>query len=324
MIRRVLVTGASGFIGSNVVHALLRRGDEVHIFLRSASGISWRLKDVFDQLHVHDVDLTVPTAVRAAIQTIQPKEVFHLAHYGGNPSETNGVQIRRVVIEGTAALYSACLEVGGIQAIIHAGSSSEYGKVTEPMRENMPLTPHTEYGLAKAWATMYGQYLAREKNLPVMTLRFFSAYGPYESSFRFFPSAILACLRQTIFSMANPHAVRDFLYVEDCVEAMLFVANKLTSTPALAGGVFNIGSGTQHTIGETAELIRCAANTELKIEYDPTAPRRSEVPLWVANMENTKNILGWTPTTSFTEGITKTVAWFRQHENDYETHKRTA
>ena len=320
MAYRSLVTGAGGFIGANLVRALLRQGDEVHVFLRPGSSLSWRLKSVLPKLCVHEVDIRESEKIKAVIKLAKPERVFHLAHYGGNRGETDGAEIRRVIIDGTASLYEGCLETGDVRAIIHAGTSSEYGVAKEAMREDMPLAPHTEYGLAKAWATLYGQHLAREKKLPIVTMRLFAVYGPYEAMTRLVPAAILAGLRNATLFMPDPQAVRDFIHVDDCVAVMLDVADRLAGNPGspLVGEVFNIGSGVQETIMKMAQTIGDALSKELSIERGTLSPRTSEVPFWQADMCHTQAVLGWKPSLSLPQGVAKTVEWFTHHLDDYD------
>src|SRR3989344_4349201 len=224
MSKKVLVTGAGGFIGANLVRALLARGDEIHVLSRPESS-QWRLIQIKEKLKPHNLQISDEVAVFKVVESIQPEQVFHLAHYGGNADENNTSLIREVVIGGTSALFEACAKVGSVRSVVNAGSSSEYGSKQSVMEERMLLEPNTAYGCAKAWATLYGQHLAREKNVPITTLRFFTPFGPWESPPRFIPSIILACLRGAAPQITNPLLVRDFVFVDDVIRACILAAD---------------------------------------------------------------------------------------------------
>ena len=308
---RVLVTGAGGFVGANLVRALLERGDEVHALVHRI-GTSWRLADIHKRLMLHEIEMTDRDAITDVVTRVVPEEVYHLAHYGGNRGQNDGLQIRRVIIEGTAALYEACMQLSILPAIVHMGSSSEYGTKKEAMREDMAPEPNIEYGIAKLWATLYGDYLRREKSASVTTLRLFSAYGPYESVPRLFPTVILSFLNDTVPPLSNPETVRDFVYVGDVVNALLLAAHK----PC---GIYNIGSGIETTLRHAVEGIEKEVGVSLPLVWGGDAGRGAiDLTTWRADTARATKELGWEATTTLAEGIKKTVEWFRQNRSLYD------
>ncbi len=308
---KALVTGAGGFIGTNLVRALLARGDEVHALVRPKSTY-WRLEEVKEKIIFHEADLTSPEEMLAVVTEVQPEKVFHLAHYGGNRGENDARQIRATIIEGTAALYAACKEVGSATAIVHAGSSSEYGTKSVPMQESMVLEPTTEYGVAKAWATMYGEHMRREHAVPVTTLRIFSAYGPYEAGIRLFPAVTLRLLAGETPSLASPTTARDFVYVDDVVAAFV------RASEANAPGVYNIGAGKSQTLQTAVEAIKAEIGADTELTWGADAGRSFDTARWVADTSRTSDVLGWSAQTSLEEGVRKTVDWFRTHKELYD------
>lgn len=309
MDKRVLVTGASGFIGANLVRSLLRRGDEVHIFQRPESN-QWRLAEIKRELKLHDVYINDRVGVLKTVDAIQPEQVFHLAHYGGNPNESDPTLINRVIIEGTAALFDACAKVGSVRAIVNAGSSSEYGSKFYPMKENMILEPNTPYGCAKAWASLYGQYLSSEKNIPIVTLRLFSVFGPWEASTRFIPTAILSSLWGKPLKISNLNTVRDFIFVDDVVVAFLLaVDNALDHSKPI-----NIGFGSQITLGGMLELIFEYTGRKVPIEISGVGRSfDNSNAMWQADILRAKEVLGWKPNFSRETAIYTTVNWFMEN-----------
>lgn len=304
---RVLLTGAGGFIGANLARALLARGDEVHACVRSPRD-AWRLAGLDRRLTLHTTDFTDAASIRSVVAAVRPELVYHLAHYGGNRGQEDASLIRRTIIDGTAHLYDACAEYDPF--IVHAGSSSEYGTKTEPMREDMLPEPTTEYGLAKLWATLHGERLRREMGAKITTLRLFSVYGPYEARTRLIPATTLAFLSGTVPPLSNKDTARDFVYVGDVCDAFLLA-------PSRPCGVYNIGTGIESTLERAVELIRTEAGSSLPLAWGTMDGRVFDTAHWVADTTKTSRELGWTPSISLADGIRSTVAWFTEHRSLY-------
>lgn len=307
-----LITGGSGFIGANLVYCLLSLGHEIHIIIHSNSNL-WRLKSVMSEISLHEIDITNYDEVKSVLEKTKPTNIFHLAHYGGNAGQSDIKKTRRVIIDGTATLYNACLGIDSIKSIVNTGSSSEYGKKNEPMREDMLPEPNTEYAVAKVWATLYGQHCAREKKLPIITGRLFSVYGPFEHRNRFMTEVILSCLKGEKPKLANPKTVRDFIYIEDAIHALITL-----SESGKLGGVYNIGSGKESTLEEATNII--AKNTDYKevLEWGSYDNRTFDTTKWQADTSFTERELGWKTKIDLGEGIKRTVEWFKKNINLYE------
>ena len=304
-----LVTGALGFVGANLVRALINRGDEVHAWVRSDSEI-WRLKDIQDKFTLHKGDVSSLDDCKNIVSGVKPELVFHLAHYGGMAGQSDSQKIREVIIDGTSNLYKACQEVGSVRAIVNAGSSSEYGMQREPMKETTLPQPNTEYGLAKLWATLYGEYLRINKNMPITTLRLFGVYGPYEASFRLFPQVILNFMRGTSPTLSNPATVRDFVYVDDVVDALMLAPDK-------PKGVFNIGTGVQTSIGDVVEMMSKEIGFKGKLVWNDNVGRSFDSQFWKADMSYTHSIWKWQAKVSVRDGVQKNVEWFLKNKDLY-------
>ena len=247
------------------------------------------------------------------VETIQPELVFHLAHFGGNAGENDSELIQKVVIGGTRALFEACGKVNSVKSVVNMGTSSEYGVRNSIMKEKMVLEPNTPYGCAKAWATLYGQYLAREKNIPITTLRPFTAFGPWESPPRFMPSVILSCLRGVAPKITNPLLVRDFIFIDDVVRACI-----LTADNPHPGEIINIGFGRQMTFRRAVDTILKSTGARVKIEVGGVGRSFDKTGIvWQADISKAKKLLGWQPQFSQEEGIIKTVEWFNENKNLY-------
>jgi len=309
MAKRSFITGAGGFIGANLARRLLAEGDEVHVFVRPAK-TNWRLIGLEDKITVHEGDMRSYESVQAALQVAKPERVFHLAGYGASGTEKDSDQIREVNITGTHHLYRVCSEIGGVEVIIHAGSAAEYGKKQESLREDMLPEPSTEYGLAKLWATQYGEILRREKNVPITTLRLFNTYGPYDVGVRLSAAVTLALLRGDVPQLSNPEVVRDFVYIDDVVGAFL----KATDAPF---GVYNVGTGIQTSLREVVALIQKEVGSNKELVWGGDPGRGTDSSFFMADTTKAEHGLGWKATTPLTDGMQKSVAWLSDHQESY-------
>jgi nucleoside-diphosphate-sugar epimerase len=304
---RYLITGATGFIGSNVVRKLVARGSDVSILTREKH-IPWRLKDIYKKLHVYHCGVT-GTGLEKVVDTIRPTIIFHFAAYGVNPWEDNVEQMIDTNIKGTLRLITAS-QKHNFRLFINTGTSSEYGVKKLPMKETDVLIPVNDYGVTKAAATLLCTKMALRDNLPIVTFRLFSPFGPYEHTKRLIPSVTLSALDGTNIAVSTPSHVRDFLYIDDVVNSYV-QATKKTCPP---GTILNIASGRQRTVGEVVKtIIRWSGNNpQVLWGSKPNQTRQ------VADITLAKKILGWKPKISFADGIHKTVSWFEKNRNLYE------
>lgn len=310
---RVLVTGAAGFVGVNLTRSLLASGNEVFIFLRPQSK-TWRLADILPKLKVYSVDLADAEAVKKAAAEIQPDYVYHLATYGGYPSQKDTKLTLETNVFGTLNLLQA-LENSSLKKFINIGSSSEYGLKDEAMKVTDFLEPTTPYGVAKACQTHLATYFAKQKGLPVTTLRFFSVYGPYEEKGRLFTALMIGAIQNQPVELSSPLPRRDFVFVGDAVEA----CQKAAENSSAAGEIFNVGSGQDYSLGEAVELAEKAVNQKLTIKWGAAEGRSFDAGRkWVGDIKKTKELLGWQPRHSFNDGLLKTYEWYRENINLYD------
>ncbi|HEY6391227.1 MAG TPA: NAD-dependent epimerase/dehydratase family protein [Bryobacteraceae bacterium] len=303
--KRVLVTGASGFVGANLVRRLLKDGHETHLLLRP-SHQSWRLEEIIGDVRGHASDLEDDESVRRVVTAVKPDWVFHLAAYGAYPNQTGLPRMVATNLMGCAALVAACVETG-VESFVHTGSSSEYGFKDHAATEDEVLEPNSHYAITKAAATHYCQCVARERNLNAVTLRLYSIYGPFEEPGRLIPTLIRHGLRGVLPPLATPGTARDFVYVDDAVDAMLQVA----ATPSIQrGAIYNICTGVQSTLADVVAVARKL----MKISAEPvwsTMPDRSwDTDRWVGSPHRIKKEIGWRAQTTLEEGLAKTLRWF--------------
>jgi UDP-glucose 4-epimerase len=304
--KRVLVTGATGFVGANLARRLLRDGHEAHLLVRPKHA-AWRIEEIRSDVRLHLLDLSDAQAVSKTIGEIKPEWIFHLAAHGAYSWQTDIAQIFQTNLIGTIHLVEACLKTG-FESFIHAGSSSEYGFKDHAPVETEGLEPNSHYAVAKASATLYCRYTAQTRQANLTTLRLYSAYGPFEEEKRLMPTLIRHGLRGAWPPLANPDTARDYVYVEDVCDACLLAAG---TAPREFGAVFNLGTGKQTTLREVTEIARGVLGIKAEPQWGTMPARTWDTSIWRADSRKIQAELGWRPRHSFEDGFSKMVAWQR-------------
>jgi nucleoside-diphosphate-sugar epimerase len=313
--KKVLITGATGFVGANLVRMVLKQGSEVYIITRKKSD-KWRIDDVLGEIAEYNTDFNIDLLdcdkLNRIIRRIRPDIIYHTATYGGRPGQKDAIKIVQTNLVGTINLIKACQKFG-FDLFVNTGSSSEYGIKERAMQEGDLLEPVNDYGISKSAATQYCRAVARNKGLPIVTLRLFSPYGSYEESTRLIPSVILSCLRGEKPKISSPYFVRDFVYIQDVLDAYA----KLSDVPDLGGEVFNIGSGKQCTVGDVANMIIELSGCCMELEMGMPQGWPNEPKKWEADISKANDILGWMPKYSMEKGLAETIRWFEKNINIY-------
>jgi len=302
--KRVLLTGGSGFVGAALARRLLRDGHAVHLLLRPGQD-AWRVDPIRRDVTIHEADLTDAPSVAGAVAAARPQWVFHLAAFGAYSWQQDVMRILEVNCTGTIRLLEACRE-HGFEAFINTGSSSEYGVRDHAPVESEAVLPDNPYAVAKVAGTLYCRYAARKHHLPIATLRLYSAYGEWEEPNRLVPTLVARGLNGGLPPLVDPSVARDFVHVDDVCEAFVLAASKPRPEP---GAVYNVATGVMTTIKDAVETARRV----LKIPAEPqwgTMPNRSwDTAVWVGDSRKIRDVLGWAPTTSFADGLARTAAW---------------
>lgn len=301
---RVLVTGTGGFIGSHLVKALLRHGAIVHGLTRAGSDRS-RIADLTD-LHLHLCDLRDGEGLRAVVRKVRPAAVFHTAIEGVGPGSDPAEMVATNVL-GAHHLIT-CLRETGVERLVVTGGSSEYGRKDAPIVEDDLPEPTSLYGATKAAATLLFQQAAREHGLPVVVLRLFSVFGPGEPAHRLIPTAIRAALCGEELRLTGPGWRRDFVFVDDVVDACL----RALSLDGHHGEVMNVGTGRQTSNEDVVALIDRLTGGGLRVVRGVYPPRPTDARFWVANPAKAWRLLGWKPLHGLEEGLAKTIAHFER------------
>ena len=304
--RRILLTGGTGFIGANLVHRLVAEGDQVSLLTRQCSNRT-RLRCLEHRIQVIEADILDPGAVQYAVDQIEPEVVYHLASTPFNPPTIGAQTHMEVIAMGTLNLVNAVVSRPGVR-VIYTGSAAEYGSGSR-LREDSPLMPGTVVGAAKATASILMQTYARLHQVETVVLRLFTPYGPWERPGRLIPHTILSALSEQDVRLSSGQQQRDYVYVDDVIEALLVAATKTVS----AGDTFNICSGQGTPIREVVERALGLMGNPVKALVGALPTRPDEI--WESSGDNAAawRILGWQPRTSLEDGLRKAIAWFTEH-----------
>ncbi len=301
--RRVVVTGAAGFVGANASAALAAEGAEVHALVRPGC-TSWRLAHL-PHAELHEVDLTDQGAVVRTLVGLRPECVFHLAAYSAYAARPDEQMRLRVDVGGTLAVLEGAREAG-CRRLVHAGSSLEYGPYERPIGEDLALRPVVHRGVTKAAATLAVLRAARARGDGAVVLRLFSVYGPWEHPHRLVPSAVRAAWTGEVLPLTGSGLRHDLVYADDVADALL----RAGLEPGACGEAINIGSGEQHANEEVVDLVARAAGAPVRREVGAFAARDCDTGCWVADIRKAERLLGWRPATSLARGIERTVSWW--------------
>ena len=300
----ILILGASGFVGAALLASLLKSRKDVY---GVASRLpAWRLEGV-DPLHVRSCDLLVDVNVENLLREIGPKSVFDCVAYGAYSFQEDSDLIYQTNFDRVRRMASRLKEAGC--AYYHAGSSSEYGDNCAAPSETASLEPNSHYAVSKASVAAYLHYMGKKEGLRCANLRLYSVYGPGEDASRLIPAVVKQAVQGRFPPFADPETSRDFVYVEDVVEAFVDVASDLRRENF--GESFNVGSGIKTTLRTLAET----AKTTFFIAAEPTfssfASRRWDVRDWFAECGKIRSAVGWRARTPLSEGLLRTAEWLK-------------
>ena len=313
MSERILVTGATGFVGSNLIRKLIRNGYEVHIFTRNTSD-KWRINNILPDLNEHVVDLLEEKKLKDLTEHIEPDVIFHLANlgvYGGVHSPDK--KVFETNLFGTINLINACDNVD-YQCFVNTGSSAEYGPKKSSMKETDVCEPVNVYGISKCASTLYGSFIAKTKDKPIIGLRLFSPFGPYDDKSRLMTYSITNALQNKPLMLANPGSVRDYIYIEDVLDLYIQSIGKASK---IKSEVFNVGSGSQKTSSYVVNKIIEITDSISKVKWNSIQGRSHDAQKWEANNAKLRKCFNWKQKYQIDEGIRLTVSWFENNMSLY-------
>jgi dTDP-glucose 4,6-dehydratase len=309
--RKVLVTGAGGFIGSHLAELLAREGADVRAFVRytSRGDYGWleqALPDAAEAIEVFRGDLANPEAVRSALRGREV--VFHLGALIPIPySYRHPREFVAANVEGTLNVLEAAREEEP-RRIVHTSTSEVYGTAQHiPIDEEHPLHPQSPYAATKVGADQVALSYQRSFGTPVVVTRPFNTYGPRQSARAVIPTIVSQALSRDVVELGATSPTRDFLYVEDTATGIAACAD----ADDAEGEVINLGTGAEISIRDLAERIieLVGRDVTLALDEERLRPPESEVERLVADTAKARRLLGWEPAVKLDEGLQRTIDW---------------
>jgi UDP-glucose 4-epimerase len=296
MSQRVLITGASGFIGSHLCQRLLEEGAEVHAVYRTQtppqdSGARWWQADLSDE-----------ASVRTLFRDIRPEVIFHLAsHVKGAPNLEHLLPTFRSNLQSTVNLLTLAAEKGCRRMVIT-------GSLAEPEVENGELFPSAPYAAAKWASSGYARMFHALYKLPVVIARVFMVYGPAQQDLtKLIPYVTLSLLRGEKPKISSGGRPVDWIYVSDVIDGFM----ALGQASGIDGGTSDLGSGKLVSIRELVEQLAVIVDPRAKVEFGALADRPLE-PTRLAKVAETFASIGWKPRVSLQDGLERTVDWYKK------------
>jgi nucleoside-diphosphate-sugar epimerase len=307
---RYLVTGGAGFIGSNTVDELVRRGHSVVVLDDLSSGKEDNLAEIRNKITFIKGSITDIEVVRKAMH--EAEYVLHLAARTSVPrSVKDPIETNKINIDGTLNVLVAAKELK-VKRVVFAASSSAYGETpTLPKVETMPPQPISPYGVTKFVGELYGQTFGRCYGLENVSLRYFNIFGPrqdpsspYSGVLAKFCTAFLEDSQPVVFG--DGEQTRDFTYVENAVQANLLACE----APNVSGKVFNVGVAGRVSLNAVLRELGKITGKTLDAKYEP--PRDGDIRDSQADISQAKEFLGYDPQVTFEDGLARTFEWYRE------------
>jgi len=304
-----LVTGGAGFIGANIVEALVRKGERVRVLDNFSTGTSANLAAVRDRVEIVEGDLRDMAALRRAVAGVT--YVSHQAALRSVPrSVDDPLSTDAVNTHGTLQLLVAARDAG-VKRVVYASSSSAYGDSQAlPKVEDQTPAPISPYAVAKLAAELYCRMYTRLYGLETVSLRYFNVFGPKQSPESKYAAVVplfmqAALHNEPIIIHGDGEQSRDFTYIDNVVQANLLAC----TTPGVGGEVFNIACNSRHSVMEIALTVQKLIGHKVTIEHAPS--RAGDVRHTQASIEKAERLLNYHPTVGFEDGMRRTFEYLR-------------
>ena len=308
---RYLVTGGAGFIGSNTVDELVRRGHSVVVLDDLSSGKEENLAEVRNKITFMKGSIIDIEVVRKAMH--EADYVLHLAARTSVPrSVKDPIETNRINIDGTLNVLVAARDAK-VKRVVFAASSSAYGETpTLPKVETMQPVPISPYGVTKFVGELYAQTFGRCYGLENVSLRYFNIFGPrqdpdspYSGVLSRFSTAFLDTTPPVVFG--DGEQTRDFTYVDNAVQANILACE----APSASGRTFNIGTGHAVSLNQVLLMLQKVSGKTLVTKYEPS--REGDIRDSLADIRLAKEFLGYEPAVMFEEGLQRTYLWYQSN-----------
>ena len=303
--KKALVTGATGFIGSHLVKRLVQSGCETVALLRPSADL-WRIRDVSGRIEVVHADLNHLDPGPLSQRLSGVDVVFHLGAAGIDQSSDLTTVVETHVM-GTLGMLQLARSLE-VERFVYCGSAFEYGSGVMITEDCLSTVPNSEYAASKSAGYLLANTFHSRYGLPVTTVRPFQVYGPMESSNRLVPATIARSLEGGEIELSGGKQTRDFVYVEDVADAILAAG----ASPKAVGRTFNVCTGEETTVKEAVSTIINLCGDRATPLFGALPYRDTEIWALSGDPSQAKETLGWEATTSLTDGLAKTIEWHKQ------------
>lgn len=314
--KRVLITGANGFLGSHIVERMISQNADLSVIVRESSDL-WRIEEHIKGIRIFNADMQDFTAIYECVKTIRPDVIFHMAAYGVDSRQKDVFTAIYSNLLGTVNILVSAGKAG-CPRLINSGTSMQYGNKEGKVDEDASYNPNNIYGSTKAASTIMAHQLAADLGIGIVTIIPFGVFGEKEGSYKFFPHVILSALNNREINLTSCEQYRDYCYVENIIDGFLIAAQ----AQQIKSEIFNIGNGFTQPLKYYVDLIIKEVNSAAKINYGVLEQRKND--LWnpLPNVGKINGTLGWKPKISIEDGIRSTVRWYKENYRYYEKRGR--
>lgn len=304
----MLVTGATGFIGSHLTRRLVTEGAEVHALTSTVSSVfPLRLLALREDITLHGGNLNDGGAMSALVERCEPEIVFHLGAYTHVGKSWERVdECIQTNVQGTVNLLQAVAR-RGVRRFVYTSTSEVYGPIAVPFSEEAAVDPISPYSASKYAGELFSRLFTRGSGVPVVVVRPFNAYGPAQSPDRVIPEIIVTALRRERLAMTEGRQTREFNYVEDLVEGFCRAA----TAPTVEGEILNIGGGEEVSMRELARRILSLMGDPITPEFGGLPERPTEIAAMRSDVAKARRMIGLPPMRPLDEGLQATIDWYR-------------
>ena len=305
------MTGGTGFIGSLLTKALVQQNAKVLLFCLPSSD-SWRLNSLLNKVAYVRLDKSLN--ISSVLKDFDPEVVYHLASY---IDVTRDISLMEKMIQSNFVksldLVKSLSEAKSLKLFVNTGSSDEYGDNLAPFRESSRERPVSPYSLSKTLTTHSIGFLSRMTGFPSLTVRPFTTYGGWQAITMLIPDLISHILEGKNFSMTSGEQTRDFIYIDDIVEAYLWLAQAVLEKRLKADGeIFNIGTGQEIPVNRVVQKIIEIMGEKISLREGEQVRRQGEPSQFFADITKIKEI-GWKAKVDLDKGLSYTIQWYRDH-----------